>query len=91
MLFMNTYFTGKFIDVGFWTQMKDITPTFILCVIMFVVVKLTLAVIPNIYIQLFVSILVGAGIYVGLAKLFKFDELGEVLSMYREMRKQRKK
>lgn len=91
MLFMNTYYTGKFINVGFWRQMKDITPTFILCVIMFIAVKITMAVIPNIYIQLVVSILVGAGVYVGLAYLFKFEELGEVWSMYKEMRKQRKK
>lgn len=90
MLFMNTYYTGKFINVGLWRQMKDITPTFILCVIMFIAVRLTMAAIPNIYIQLVVSILVGAGIYVGLAKLFKFEELGEVWSMYKEMRKQRK-
>lgn len=90
MLFMNTYYTGKFINVGFWKQMKDIAPTFTLCVIMFVAVRLTMAVIPNIYIQLVVSILVGAGIYLGLAKLFRFEELGEVWSMYKEMRKQRK-
>ena len=91
MLFMNTYYTGKFINVGFWKQMKDISPTFILCVIMFIAVRITMAVIPNIYIQLVVSILVGAGVYVGLAYLFKFEELGEVWSMYKEMRKQRKK
>lgn len=91
MLFMNTYYTGKFINVGFWRQMKDITPTLILCVIMYVAVRLTMAVIPNVYIQLVVSILVGAGVYVGLAYLFKFEELGEVWSMYKEMRKQRKK
>lgn len=91
MLFMNTYYTGKFINVGFWKQMKDITPTLILCVIMFLAVLLTMAMIPNIYIQLIASILVGASVYVGLAKLFKFEELGEVWSMYKEMRKQRKK
>lgn len=91
MLFMNTYYTGKFINVGFWRQMKDITPTLILCIIMFAAVKLVMFAIPNIYIQLFVSILVGAGVYVGLAYLFKFEELGEVWSMYKEMRKQRKK
>lgn len=91
MLFMNTYYTGKFINVGFLRQMKDITPTLILCVIMYIAVRLTMAVIPNVYIQLVVSILVGAGVYVGLAYLFKFEELGEVWSMYKEMRKQRKK
>ena len=91
MLFMNTYYTGKFINVGFWRQMKDITPTLILCIIMFAAVKLVMFAIPNIYIQLVVSILVGAGVYVGLAYLFKFEELGEVWSMYKEMRKQRKK
>ena len=91
MLFMNTYYTGKFINVGFWIQMKDITPTFILCVIMFAIVKLIIFAIPNIYVQLVVSILVGAGIYIGLAYMFKFEELGEVLSMYKEMIRQRKK
>ena len=91
MLFMNTYYTGKFINVGFWRQMKDITPTLILCVIMFAAVKLVMFAIHNIYIQLVVSILVGAGIYIGLAYLFKFEELDEVWSMYKEMKKQRKK
>lgn len=91
MLFMNTYYTGKFINVGFWKQMKDITPTLILCIIMYAAVRLVMFAIPNIYIQLVVSILVGAGIYIGLAYLFKFEELGEVWSMYKEMKKQRKK
>lgn len=91
MLFMNTYYTGKFINVGFWKQMKDIAPTFILCVIMFIAVRLTMSVIPNIYAQLVASILVGAGIYIGSAYLLKFEELGEVVSMYKEMKKQRKK
>ena len=90
MLFMNTYYTGKFINVGFWKQMKDVTPTTLICTAMYICVKLTMAVIPNVYIQLVVSILVGIGVYVGLAKLFKFEELGEVWSMYKEMRKQRK-
>ena len=91
MLFMNTYYTGKFINVGFWKQMKDVTPTTLICTAMYICVKLTLAVIPNVYIQLVVSILVGIGVYVGLAKLFKFEELGEVWSMYKEMRKQKQK
>lgn len=91
MLFMNTYYTGKFINVGLWRQMKDIAPTTILCVIMYIAVRLTMAAIPNIYIQLFASIIVGAGIYIGTAYFLKFEELGEAVSMFKEIKKQRKK
>lgn len=91
MLFMNTYYTGKFINVGLWRQMKDIAPTTILCVIMYIAVRLTMAAIPNIYIQLFASIIVGAGIYIGTAYFLKFEELGEAVSMFKEIKKQRRK
>ncbi len=90
MLFMNTYYTGKFINVGFWRQMKDITPILFLCIVMFASVKFVMFIIHNIYIQLIISVVIGVCVYIGLAKLFKFKELGEVVSMYKEMRRQRR-
>lgn len=89
-LIINTYYTGKLINVGFIKQMRDVAPTLILSIFMFVIVLSTIHYIPNIYIQLPVGILIGAAIYLAGSYLFKFPELKEVFVMYNDLKNRKK-
>ena len=89
-LFINTYYTGKLINVGILKQMRDIAPTLILSMVMWVAVLFTIQYFPNIYIQLPVGILIGALIYLAGSYLLKFPELNEVLVIYKDIKNKKK-
>lgn len=89
-LIINTYYTGKLIHVGFFKQMRDIAPTLLLSMVMWVIVLTVIHFIPNIYIQLVVGILIGATIYLAGSYFFKFPELKEVLVMYKDIKNKKK-
>lgn len=81
-LIVNTYYTGKLINVGFIRQMKDLTPTLILvlsmwCIIIFGILPLC----ENNVIKLTAGIMTGIIYYIGVAWIFKFPELKELLSI----------
>ena len=89
-VFINTYYTGKLIKIGYLKQMRDIAPTLILSMVMWVVVLFTIHFIPNKYIQLPFGILLGATIYIAGSYLFKFPELKEVILMYKDLKNRNK-
>lgn len=89
-LIINTYYTDKLINVGFFKQMCDIAPTLILSMVMWVAVLFGIDFIPNVFIQLLIGIIVGAVIYLGCSYLFKFPELKEVLVMYKDIKNRKK-
>ena len=89
-LIINTYYTGKLINVGFLKQMRDITPTLVLSMIMWGVVLFSIQFFSNKYIQLPVGVLIGAVIYTVGSYLFKFPELKEVLVMYKDIKNRNK-
>lgn len=89
-LFINTYYTGRLINVGFLKQMRDIAPTLILSMIMWVAVYFATQIIPNIYSQLLAGIILGATIYLAGSYLFKYPELKEVLVMYKDLKNRKK-
>lgn len=89
-LFINTYYTGVLINVGFQKQMRDIFPTLLLSMIMFGIVLISIHFIENIYVQLVVGILVGAIIFLGGSYLLKFPELKEVFVMYKDIKNRKK-
>ena len=89
-VYINTYYTGKLIHVGYLKQMRDIAPTLLLALVMWVIVLLAIQFIPNKYIQLPVGILVGATIYLGGSYFFKFQELKEVLVIYKDIKNRKK-
>lgn len=81
-LIVNTYYTGKLINVGFIQQMKDLTPTLILvlsmwCIIIFGILPLC----ENNVIKLTAGIIIGIIYYIGAAWMFRFPELKELLSI----------
>lgn len=62
-LFINTYYTGILINVGYKRQMKDITPIFISAFIMWAIIILLIKIFTNLYLQLFIGIITGVFIY----------------------------
>lgn len=63
-LVINTYYTGKLINVGFLTQMRDLSGTLLLSLSMFAIVFLSTMATDNYFIQL------AAGIVIGLLYFF---------------------
>ena len=80
-LFINTYYTGKLINVGFWLQMRDLLPTLLLSLAMGVVVFLSVWFIPSNLLKLIVGVVVGVIFYILVARLFKMEELSDLLSL----------
>lgn len=80
-LVINTYYTGKLIQIGFWRQMKDIFPSIILSFLLFGSVHLTNYFISNLFLQILFGGIVGVIVYIGGALLFNFPELNDVKYM----------
>lgn len=73
-LIINTHYTGKLLSLGFFEQMKDLWPSLLLSVVMFVTCKTVSTAMGNDILSLVVSIAIGVTIYVGGAYLFRFNE-----------------
>jgi O-antigen/teichoic acid export membrane protein len=77
-VYINTWYTGKFYDFGFFKQMKDILPTLILGLIMFASVTLFIQLLDNMMLQIILGGLLGVSIYLGGAFLFKFRQIDDI-------------
>jgi teichuronic acid exporter len=80
-LFINTYYTGKLLQLTFWKQMKDLIPSLLASLSMGACVYLIILPISNDYVQLIVGILGGICIYYVTSKLFRMKELGYLLDL----------
>lgn len=80
-LVVNTHYTGKLVNVGFWLQMRDLLPTLLLSLAMGVVVLLSVWFIPSNLLKLIVGVVVGVVFYILVARLFKMEELSDLLSL----------
>lgn len=78
-LFLNTFYTGKLIGIGFMRQMKDLFPTLILSFVMFAVTNLAIHLIDNMLWQVVIGLAISISIYLSVAYLCKFSELKEAL------------
>lgn len=81
-LVLNTYYTGKLIHVGYFRQMKDLMPSLILSLIMFGIILFTNTLTDNLFLQIFMGVIVGLTIYVGGSVLMKFPEFEEVKYLF---------
>ncbi len=79
-LIINTFYTGKLIEMGFWRQMREILPSLLYSLSMGIVVFCIINVINNLWLQLILGILAGAGYYFAIAKLTRSADLRELLS-----------
>lgn len=80
-LVINTYYTGKLINVGYFKQMGDLLPIFTLSMVMFGVILMFNHFIDNMYLQILVGGILGGAVYLGGAFLLKFKELDDVKYM----------
>lgn len=80
-LAINTYYTGKLIQIGFFKQMRDLLPTLCLSLLMFFAVYNLHYVVSSAYGQLLIGIPLGILIYLVPCYYFKFSELDEILKL----------
>lgn len=80
-LAVNTYYTGKLIDVGFIRQMKDLIPIMVLSFAMGFAAYFVMIPFDNAYAQLLIGIIVGIVFYILFSYLFKFKEMEELISI----------
>lgn len=87
-LVINTHYTGKLLNLGFFIQMKDLFPILLLSLAMGAVVWLTVSTLALSSMSLLIiGVLEGAVVYIGLAKLFRFPEFKEVTSLLKDIKK----
>jgi O-antigen/teichoic acid export membrane protein len=77
-LYLNTYYTKKLIDYGFFTQLKDLFIYFIISIIMGVVMYASMIYIPSNGLKLMVASIVGVLLYFLLGFLLKLNEIEEI-------------
>lgn len=82
-LIINTHYTGKLLNLGFFKQMNDMLPSLILSIAMFAVCKTLSSALGNGILSLIISVSTGIVIYLGGAYIFKFKEF----QMLKEIRK----
>lgn len=80
-LAINTYYTGKLINVGFIRQMMDMTPTLLASLVMGAVVYFVVMLFASNVVKLAVGIPLGMILYLVMAKVFKMPELQEALDI----------
>ena len=80
-LIINTYYTGKLINVGYLKQMGDLLPIFGVSFAVWIIVHGSMMMSSNMYVQLIIGSLVGVIVYLVLAKLFLRTEWNDVMSM----------
>lgn len=74
-LFINTYYTGKLINVGFTVQMKDLSGTLIVSLLVFLISYSVSSVINNSFWAFSFATLLGALFFVTMAYILHFEEL----------------
>lgn len=80
-LIINTYYTGKLINVGYFKQMGDLLPIFGVSFIMWLIVHAILYLSSNLYCQLVLGLSLGTIVYLVGAKIFLKTEFNDALSM----------
>lgn len=86
-LVVNTYYTGKLINVGYLRQMRDIAPTLLLSVSMMFLVQFIYRLFPTPIMQLIGGGIIGVVSYAGLSYLLKFPEIEDLHYLLRIRKK----
>ena len=78
-LVLNSYYSKSLVGVSLWRQLRDVTPTLLLSLMMFCLVMTFNYFVQNIYVELVGGVCIGVVFYAGIAYLLKFPELKEVV------------
>lgn len=81
-VYINSWYTGKMYDFGFWKQLKDLCPILLLSLTMFVIIILVNSLISSLWLQLVVGLPIGVAVYLGGSMLFGFEELADIKYMF---------
>ena len=79
------YFTKKVINIGYYKQFKSVFLIFVLSVTMGGIVYLSLLIISNVYLQLFLGGFIGIVVYLSLSKLFNVREFNFLLLKFKKL------
>lgn len=82
-LIINTHYTGKLIEMGFFRQMRDLLPSLLYSFTMGVIIYVLICLFTNEYIQLITGLFVGVIYYFFITKVTKSDDLKELLAFIR--------
>ncbi len=80
-LIINTYYTGKLVQLGFFKQMRDLLPILLYAVSMGVIIWSINLYIKPYFLQLIVGIVIGVVYYLGISYMTKSAELKELISL----------
>lgn len=83
-LFINTYYTGKLINIGYLKQMKDVFPILIVSLIMGIVVYITILFFTSDFTKLIIGIPLGIFIYIVGTYLLAHEELSELVKIIKK-------
>lgn len=83
-LFINTYYTGKLIQVGYFKQMKDLLPILMVSLGMGIVVYISSLFFTNEFIKLIIGIPLGFFVYLIGTYLFAHEELSELVKVIKK-------
>ena len=83
-LFINTYYTGKLINIGYLKQMKDVFPILIVSLIMGIVVYITILFFTSDFTKLIIGIPLGMFIYIVGTYLLAHEELSELVKIIKK-------
>lgn len=83
-LYVNTYYTKKIINFGFWGQLNDLKYILILSHLMFIVSWGVTFVIPNLWLQILVGGILGTIIYLGGAYVLKMEEINDIRYLFKK-------
>ena len=83
-LYINTYYTGKLIHVGYFMQLKDLLPSFLYSLSMGAFIYIVTSFIPNMTLQLIVGIILGITYYLLISAIFKSPELAYIKVLLRD-------
>lgn len=76
--YMNTHYTKKILNYGFWTQVKEITPSFLISATMMAIALLISHYVTTPALSLAISLIVCPVYYLSLSYLFKISSLFEL-------------
>lgn len=83
-LIINTYYTGKLINLGFLKQIKDLMPTTTISISMFALIIALNSLNPNLYVQAAIGITIGGSYYVLMSYLFNKREWDTAISLIKK-------
>ena len=74
-LIINTYYSKRIIDYGFWQQMRDLSKVFVLSIAMFIIIYFTISFIQTDILKLITGFIEGVIFYIAIAWLLNIGEI----------------